>query len=1112
MRPSGHRLVALGRHALKALHRKATGQTQFVLIPCLFTRANPCASGTIDPINRHNARRGAWGGRVLLLASGNGFVHARANWVFEALFHHFFIRQTMIQIPFFGNSGNAADHPPKTEANSKTGQPQAAPHPLDEATGGVFSAATSGERAAKVRAWLATEPDAALMQEVYKALSARDKGAAKALREKLDDLKRSKGQEALAAEWAAKAEALLQADKFPIATTMAWQRDAAKAGAPLSKEPLASLKNRLVERIQGIEDLQTRVQVQREAAVLLAQRIELLSTKSWCEADAAQPALQADVQHWHAQTQTLTQDANWDNIDPRYASQLDAATQQLDLVAQAFADALTQTREAVADAGKPLPSVPVWADELRAMRGTGADAETNAEQPAPAPSADADKATANMARQQEAQQAIQPLLQVLEQELAQGHSKATVAAAHALRNALKDHARFLKAELESLVQTALNKAGELESWQRWRADQIRTELVQKAEALIHRAATAPEAEAAAPEALSPPETQPSTEVADADAGADMDAATSSGPQVAEDSAAPAAAQPQTADAAEEVTAAKVETPMPTSPHSPRKLQELLRQLREQWKEVDRGGIPNHALWRRFDQACNEAYRIVAAWLADMKQQAAEQKEKRLALIEEVKQWGEQLAARAAQEMPDWKAALREQHAFSRRWREAGHVSEKLFAELQAQWHAALRQASQPLEAAQKASVALRQKMIEEAAELGSGVLRIDAIKTLQQRWQQEAQRMPLERRQEQKLWDAFRKPIDAAFQRKTQQRAQAAAALSRRDQAVLDAVAQLDAANASGDAQAIRQAMQALDAAMRAQQTAAEVQAPSTTAPQPQQTPAQTAGEAAEPMTQAVATDAAPEAAATALAEAQDGVTQEPQETGAAAPAITAEAAPPMPENRPKPVVAVRGDDRPGAARPAAAVPAQRPSRDTQHGKRFAQSDGAHRTGKGGADRSGQERAPRLSDAAFRAQREAKERAQTTLRKLAAQAHGETLMQLLDAWEQRNAERLPAASELGKRVSNAQRNVWQAALSGQASDGQSLSAQEALLRLEMAAEVPTPAEHLFARRALQLQLLTRRNDPQPAQTWADDVAHVLASPHTPEQARRLQQALRALLK
>ena len=49
-----------------------------------------------------------------------------------------------------------------------------------------------------------------------------------------------------------------------------WQRDAAKAGAPLSREPLAALKLAVAERVRGIEDLQHRVQVQREAAVLLA--------------------------------------------------------------------------------------------------------------------------------------------------------------------------------------------------------------------------------------------------------------------------------------------------------------------------------------------------------------------------------------------------------------------------------------------------------------------------------------------------------------------------------------------------------------------------------------------------------------------------------------------------------------------------------------------------------------------------------------------------------------------------------------------------------------------------------------------------------------------------
>ncbi len=80
------------------------------------------------------------------------------------------------------------------------------------------------------------------MQEVFKELSGRDKGAARLLREKLDELKRAKGQEAIAAEWAQKAEALLAQSKLNIADALAWQRDAAKAGAPLSREPLAGLK------------------------------------------------------------------------------------------------------------------------------------------------------------------------------------------------------------------------------------------------------------------------------------------------------------------------------------------------------------------------------------------------------------------------------------------------------------------------------------------------------------------------------------------------------------------------------------------------------------------------------------------------------------------------------------------------------------------------------------------------------------------------------------------------------------------------------------------------------------------------------------------------------
>ena len=64
----------------------------------------------------------------------------------------------------------------------------------------------------------------------------------------------------------------------------------------------------------------------------------------------------------------------------------------------------------------------------------------------------------------------------------------------------------------------------------------------------------------------------------------------------------------------------------------------------------------------------------------------------------------------------------------------------------------------------------------------------------------------------------------------------------------------------------------------------------------------------------------------------------------------------------------------------------------------------------------------------------------------------------------------------------------------------------------MAAEVPTPAEHLAQRRMFQLQLLTRRNDPSPAQTWAEDVSDVLKGPFEAGAERRLRAALKVLLK
>jgi hypothetical protein len=222
------------------------------------------------------------------------------------------------------------------------------------------------------------------------------------------------------------------------------------------------------------------------------------------------------------------------------------------------------------------------------------------------------------------------------------------------------------------------------------------------------------------------------------------------------------------------------------------------------------------------------------------------------------------------------------------------------------------------------------------------------------------------------------------------------------------------------------------------------------------------------------------------------------------------------PAAAPRKLVAMRGDDRPGQKRAEVAPvgrdgrrdgkPGGRPGgRDDARGPRDGARFGRDDRGFGRDDRA--PRGPRLGDAAFRAQRQALEAAQSSLKRLAEQAHGEVLTQIVDAWRTRNAEQLPAAQALGPRVPAAQRSAWGTALAKGAGD-----AGDALLRLEIAADVPTPAEQLSERRLLQLQLLTRRHEAAPAETWTQDVARVLGSAHDERTARRLQTALKALLK
>jgi len=945
-----------------------------------------------------------------------------------------------------------------TQSSPKTPDVQA----LDAMTGGAFVAQTSGERANKLREWLLTEPSQEDLQLVFKEISTRDKGAAKVLREKLDELKRAHGQDALATEWAERAQAMLTGSRLNIADAMAWQRDAAKAGAPLSREPLASLKLQLNEKIKAVEDLQHQVMVQRETAVLLSQRIEVLSTKSLKEADAANELLQSDVANWQHQAQALTENSAWQSVDLKFPPQLDASRQQLLSVWEAFEGALLQAKTARDDASQALPSVPVWAEELRIARGGQAshapqttlnaaqdgqaDAEGSAETSQDSQVANSKAVKTPKVSNTKMDPAQRQALREAANLVVKGALTALAAEANetnleALRQTLKEHGRNMDTAMDLQVHEALIAAGDAAGWQRHVADQSRLALVLKAEALFKKVPVA---------AVSESENQTvATEVTD----------------VAE---------------SKEASETTVEKFVLEPTMGGRKMQDNLRQLREEWKKADQGGLPNHALWKRFDTACNNAYKVVQAWLEKIKLEATEHRAQRLALIEEVKAWGEANAQNS-----DWRAHLRALHQFGDRWRNAGHLSEKTFAELQPLWKQALQTAAAPLEAAQKASTQRRQALIAEAEELGAApVLRVDAVKALQQTWQAEAQSVPMDRRIEQKMWEAFRKPIDEAFSRKTNSREQQSTAhLSAHDRVVLDASNALKAANASGDVQKIKAAMAELDAALKGQ-AKAQAEAPSKASEQP-------ADVVHVPDSQ--------------VPDAEAPIADVP---AAEAPAVV-QAPKPV-----RPLVAMRGDDRPGQKKSVPAPTGRGGPGDRRDGKPGARFDkgGFGDKGAGRFDRGDrperEDRGPRLSDAAFRAQRDAKEHAEMALRKLAAQAHGESLTNLLTAWEKRQADLVPAPQELGRNVNTAARTAWAQAVS----QAPKSSAGESILRLEMAAEIPTPAEHLNERRALQLQLLTRKNQPGPAETWGLDVTAVLSSSYDAKLARRLQNALKNLLR
>ncbi|GAA4018285.1 DUF349 domain-containing protein [Actimicrobium antarcticum] len=185
-------------------------------------------------------------------------------------------------------------------------------------------------------------------------------------------------------------------------------------------------------------------------------------------------------------------------------------------------------------------------------------------------------------------------------------------------------------------------------------------------------------------------------------------------------------------------------------------------LRERWKSLDLSAGPApKELWHGFDTACTSAYAPVAEHFGKL----AEERQKNLALAAElVAGIHLQADALAASAEPDWKVVALSCQRHVQSWQKLGPTERKEKKKLDTAFNDAMQRLREPLSVVRAAEIALREQLIGDAASLSAtdrGAL--DTLRALQERWQECARGLPLERNDEQALWVRFRAACDAAF-------------------------------------------------------------------------------------------------------------------------------------------------------------------------------------------------------------------------------------------------------------------------------------------------------------------------------------------------------------
>lgn len=181
-------------------------------------------------------------------------------------------------------------------------------------------------------------------------------------------------------------------------------------------------------------------------------------------------------------------------------------------------------------------------------------------------------------------------------------------------------------------------------------------------------------------------------------------------------------------------------------------------LRERWKSLDTlSGPAPKSLWERFDAACSVAYAPAAQHFKQLAEERHGNAAKAQELITET-------AALAAEESTDWKHVASASQRLRQAWTRLGTIDRKEKKRLDTEFGAALDALSKPLDTQRQIETARREQLIVEVGLLKPSERNtVDMLKALQDKWQELAKALPLERRAEQALWQRFRAACDDIF-------------------------------------------------------------------------------------------------------------------------------------------------------------------------------------------------------------------------------------------------------------------------------------------------------------------------------------------------------------